>query len=197
MKQFIFIIIQLIVILFIISCNNRSKENYNFDVIEIVDYDNNLPTYDYDNLIHEEIEISDIDVFDNIFETPYPYRELEGFHVDEINPLTEDGKGHFVVENENIEILYVVWNFDYQIWFYEIKKRNNIYPLGKYIGIESEIILKIFGESKRTNDSVKSISYKNEDQDTIVFLIENNIITRIIIFRDLGITFDSEFRPID
>jgi hypothetical protein len=194
MKQFLFIIIQLIVILFIVSCNNKLKENNNFEIIEIIDYNNDLSVYDYDESIHEEKDISDIDIFENIFETPYPYKELEGFHIDD---MTENGKGLFIVENENIVIVYRVRNFDWHIVYFQMKKKNNIYSLGKYIGIESDIILKIFAGSIRTNDSDKSISYKNNDQDIIVFFIEDGIITGIIILRDLDITFDLDFRPID
>jgi hypothetical protein len=185
-------LIQLVFIVILISCNNKPERKIEKpDLIETNDsIDVILSDYEFDWQIDEnvKINISDIDVFQNIYELPYPYKDLEGFIYNEMFPIINN-KGLCIVESENISIMYQAWGSDYFISAFEIKNRNNIYSLGKYIGVKADVILKIFDGNIEENGESQYISYKNKYNNRITFFIENDIISRIYIRKYSDVVF--------
>jgi len=120
---------------------------------------------------NEKIDISDIDIFQNIYKLPYPYKDLDGFNYDERFPLINK-KGLCVVESENITIMYQAWGGDYFVSVFEIKKRNDIYSLGKYIGVKSDIIINIFGGKLKEYENKQYISYTKKNDNRITFSLK-------------------------
>jgi hypothetical protein len=182
MRKLLSIIIQLVFFVILISCNYKSERKVeNNDLIETSDsVDVILSDYEFDWQIDENIKIniSDIDIFQNIYELPYPYKDLEEFIYNEMFPLINN-RGLCVVENENITIMYQAWGSDYFISMFWIKSRNTIYSLGKYIGVKSNVILNIFDGEIEEDGELQYISYKNKSNNRITFFIENDIISSI------------------
>jgi hypothetical protein len=168
--------------IFIISCNNKLQKITNdigkIQTIGIIEEDLSDTEFDWRIGENEKINISDIDIFQNIYELPYPYKNLEGFNYNEMFPLINN-KGLCIVENENITVMYQAWGSDYFISQYEIKNRNDIYSLGKYIGIKADVIISIFGGEIKGKENAQFISFLNKKDNRITFFVEDNIVTKI------------------
>jgi hypothetical protein len=132
-----------------------------------------------------KLDISDMNIFENIYASPYRYKDENGFIFNELFPLTENKKGFCIIESDNIKIAYQAWGSDYKIMAYSIIKRNSIYPLGKYIGIREDTIIKIFGGTLSEENSGKYISFINKDNNKIIFTIEYGIVSKVDVVESL------------
>jgi hypothetical protein len=179
-------IISFILFSLLASCNRTNDEN---NISEITDFfENTFESNDDENFtINENIklDISNVNIFENIHASPYNYKDENGFIFNELFPLTENKKGFCIIESDNINIAYQAWGFDYKIMAYSIIKRNDIYPLGEYIGIREDSIIKIFGGTLLEESDGKHISFINKNNNKIIFTIEGGIVSKIDVIASL------------